>query len=67
MKKTLLLSALALGLMTSLASAEPVKLTSGQMDSVVAGKFGPNLAPNGTNEKSGGKSGAPGNSFHPGQ
>ena len=40
--KTILASALALGLMTSAALAAPVKLTTAQMDSVKAG--GVNIA-----------------------
>ena len=42
--KTILASALALGLMTSAALAAPVKLTTAQMDGVKAGSHGVNIA-----------------------
>ncbi len=42
--KTLLASALALGLMTSAALAAPAKLTAAQMDGVKAGQQSANVA-----------------------
>lgn len=63
---SLVLAGLAVVALAGSAVAEPVKLSKEQMEQVVAGS-NPNIAPNGTNVNSNGKSGAPGNSFHPGQ
>ena len=63
---TLLIAGLAVLALAGAAVAEPVKLTKEQMEQVVAGS-NPNLLPNGTISQSQGKSGAPGNSFHPGK
>jgi len=65
--KTLVLSLATLAAFSVAASAAPTKLNKAQMDQVVAGA-NPNIAPNGTNVNSQGRSGAPGNSFGaPGQ
>ena len=64
--KAFVFAIMALGALSVAANAAPVKLSKAQMASVTAGE-NPNTLPNGTNANSNGKSGAPGNSFHPGK